>query len=260
VAAQVERKVTELGQRLDALRRVHGELESSGSGEQQRRRVAEREEEVRMVYTHAAAIQEGLSAIKRASEAPGPSATARRMLAGAHALLARQFRCVMADLLEEQAAHAQRCRAALERHCRIANPRANEQELASLADALDGEAEPAAFRRPLLGTERRPQVGGGAAADEAQTAERRAEVERLERSIGDLRDLFLSIGALVETQGELLDNIEFSVVSAADATEAAREELRSAKKSKDRVRWRWAKVVLAILVALACIIAPVVLV
>ena len=62
---------------------------------------------------------------------------------------------------------------------------------------------------------------------------------------------------LVETQGELLDQIEYTVAQSVNYTGKAVEELRSATKYQKKVRKKMCCVIVILLIALIVIIAPI---
>lgn len=61
------------------------------------------------------------------------------------------------------------------------------------------------------------------------------DMRRVERSLREIREAFLQIAALVDSQGEMLDCIEFSVVNAKNYSHQANIQLLKARK-KQRMR------------------------
>ncbi|KTG32921.1 hypothetical protein cypCar_00011376, partial [Cyprinus carpio] len=59
---------------------------------------------------------------------------------------------------------------------------------------------------------------------------RHSEIIKLENSIRELHDMFMDMAMLVESQGELINNIEKNVCSAQDYVEKAKEETKAAVK------------------------------
>jgi hypothetical protein len=62
------------------------------------------------------------------------------------------------------------------------------------------------------------------------------DVLTLEASVAELHQMFLDFALLTEQQGELLDQIEFQVTSAADYVEEANEEVVEAIEISKKVR------------------------
>ena len=60
---------------------------------------------------------------------------------------------------------------------------------------------------------------------------------RLEKSLHEIREAFLQIAALVESQGEMLDCIEFSIVNAKNYSHQANVQLVKARKKQRQKMW-----------------------
>ncbi|KAG7215602.1 hypothetical protein INR49_022128 [Caranx melampygus] len=61
---------------------------------------------------------------------------------------------------------------------------------------------------------------------------RHNEIIKLENSIRELHDMFMDMAMLVESQGELVNNIERSVLEAQEYVEQAKESIPKCKKFK----------------------------
>ena len=106
-----------------------------------------------------------------------------------------------------------------------------------------------------------PVAGAGkalAVAFDEQDAIRKEDMKRLERSLTEIREAFLQIAAMVESQGEMMDCIEFSTVNAKNYAHQANKQLISArKKQRQKLFWK-AICILILLCALAGIIVGIV--
>ncbi|MGH0142579.1 UNVERIFIED_CONTAM: hypothetical protein FKN15_053725 [Acipenser sinensis] len=65
---------------------------------------------------------------------------------------------------------------------------------------------------------------------------RHTEIIKLENSIRELHDMFVDMAMLVESQGELVNNIEKNVMSSVDYVERAKEETKKAVSLKGKSR------------------------
>jgi len=93
----------------------------------------------------------------------------------------------------------------------------------------------------------------------ADIQERHRDITRLETSIQELHQLFLDMSVLVESQGELLDQIEYTVSQSVNYTGKAVDELRSANKYQKKVRKKMCCVIcigLVVMVVLLSTILP----
>ncbi|XP_008543530.1 syntaxin isoform X2 [Microplitis demolitor] len=86
---------------------------------------------------------------------------------------------------------------------------------------------------------------------------RHNEILKLEKSIKEIRDMFLEIAFSVEKQGEQLNCVEYFAGKATDDVEGGRSDLTKAEKKRHRNRKRKTKifVVLGIIIAILLLIA-----
>merc|ERR1719399_1321764 len=176
-------------------------------------------------------------------------ASEARIRANMHGTLTRKFVDLMAEYQEIQTKYKNKYRERVKRQYRIVKPHATKEEI---DDAFSGDAQPEIFTQQIL------QGPGHAAARNAlaDIQERHKDITRLETSIAELHQLFLDMSVLVESQGELLDQIEYTVSQSVNYTGKAVEELRSANKYQKKVRQKMCCVIVTIIVILIIILVP----
>lgn len=76
--------------------------------------------------------------------------------------------------------------------------------------------------------------------------ERDEEISNIERGISELNGIFQDLGATVQQQGHLVDNIETNIYSVRNSTQSAARELNKAMKSQRRSS-KWCLYMLAVL-------------
>lgn len=76
--------------------------------------------------------------------------------------------------------------------------------------------------------------------------ERDEEISNIERGISELNGIFQDLGAIVQQQGHLVDNIETNIYSVRNSTQSAARELNKAMKSQKRSS-KWCLYMLAVL-------------
>jgi len=171
-----------------------------------------------------------------------------------HGTLTRKFVDLMAEYQEIQTKYKNKYRERVERQYKIVKPHATRDEIDS---AFDGSAggQPEIFTQQIL------QGPGHAAARNAlaDIQERHKDITRLEVSIQELHQLFLDMSVLVEAQGELLDQIEYTVSQSVNYTGKAVEELRTANKYQKRVRKKMCCVICIILIIIAFVAVPMII-
>jgi len=159
-----------------------------------------------------------------------------------HQALTRKFREVLTEYQSVQSEFKQEVVGKVTRQVRIVYPEATDEEVNRLIDAGDMSAG-AAIRSRITGGHESLK----SALSDIQDKHR--DVRRLEASIAELHQMFVELATLVESQGDLLDQIEFSVNSAKDYTEKAEKELVTARKYQQTARKRmcWLSICLIIL-------------
>mmetsp|Transcript_43701 Transcript_43701/g.140353 ORF Transcript_43701/g.140353 Transcript_43701/m.140353 type:complete len:115 (+) Transcript_43701:761-1105(+) len=76
----------------------------------------------------------------------------------------------------------------------------------------------------------------------------------IEASIAELHQLFLDMSVLVEAQGELLDQVEYTVAQSVDYTGRAVDELRSAAYYQAQARKKCCCVVVTLLIVVGVVV------
>ena len=78
-----------------------------------------------------------------------------------------------------------------------------------------------------------------ATASQEEQRMRSDDMKRVEKSLREIREAFLQIAALVDSQGEMLDCIEFSVVNAKNYSHQANVQLIKARKKQRQRSLLW---------------------
>ena len=175
-----------------------------------------------------------------------------RIRSNMHGTLTRKFVDLMAEYQELQTKYKNKYREKVERQYRIVKPHATKEEIDQAFDS--GNQQPELFTQQIL------QGPGHAAARSAlaDIQERHKDITRLETSIAELHQLFLDMSVLVESQGELLDQIEYTVGQSVNYTGKAVEELRTANKYQKKTRRKMCCIICVILVVLAVVLIPII--
>lgn len=73
---------------------------------------------------------------------------------------------------------------------------------------------------------------------------------KLETSIRELHEMFMDMAMFVETQGEMINNIEKNVMNAADYVEHAKEETKKAIKYQSKARRKMMFIIICVVILL----------
>lgn len=106
------------------------------------------------------------------------------------------------------------------------------------------------------------QVLMGAQHAEAKKAlydiqERHQDITKIEKSVLELHQMFLDMAVLVDAQGEMINQIDTFVSSAAEHTNKGVEEMKKAVKSQKQSRKKMCCALFCILfLVIICIVVP----
>eukprot|EP00736_Rhodelphis_marinus_P006196 Rmarinus@m.7404 len=143
-----------------------------------------------------------------------------------HGTLTRKFMELMREYQEAQTKYKSQCEETVRRQFKIVKKDASEEEIERVIQS----GEHNVFQQCL-------DVNAQAAASAVEDIrEKHKDILRLEESIKELHQLFMDMALLVESQGELLDQIEHSVSQSVNYVEKATSELEKAGEYQKKSR------------------------
>lgn len=191
--------------------------------------------EVRMKLKDMDAETKRIAAVQRGT-------AEHRIRATMQMTLSRRFLDLMNQYQEVQTNYRDKYRQKIERQIKIVNPEATEEQINEAIETGHTQV----FTSALL-EQNRPQ------ALEAlhYVEDRHRDIVRLEQSIQELHQLFIDISLLIESQGEILDQVEYNVSQSVAHTKEAVAQLAKADKYAGKSRKRLFFIVCCILVLVA---------
>jgi len=160
------------------------------------------------------------------------SPTEVRIRANMLSTLTSKFIEVAQEYQEVQTTYKNKYKEKVERQYKIAKPDASQEEI---DDALESGDSSKIFANQILDTHLHAQAKNALAYIEA----RHRDILKLEASIQELHQLFVDMAILVESAGEMLNQIEYNVNKSVAYTTEGVEELRQAivyqKKSRKKM-------------------------
>ncbi|XP_073676226.1 syntaxin 3b isoform X2 [Garra rufa] len=160
-----------------------------------------------------------------------------------HAVLSRKFVDVMTKYNEAQVDFREKSKGRIQRQLEITGKATTDEELEEMLEG--GNA--AVFTAGI--------VDSGISKQALSEIEaRHKDIVRLESSIKELHDMFVDIAMLVESQGNMVDNIEVNVGKAVDHVEAAKVETKKAVRYQSKARKKMIIVGVIVVVVLIIII------
>lgn len=165
--------------------------------------------------------------IEQEEQGRGPAATADlRIRKTQHSTLSRKFVEVMTEYNRTQTDYRERCKARIQRQLEITGKVTSDQELEDMLE----QGNSAVFTQGIImETQQAKQTL-------ADIEARHADIIKLENSIRELHDMFMDMAMLVESQGEMIDRIEYHVEHAMDYVQTATQDTKKALKYQSKAR------------------------
>ncbi|XP_040176286.1 syntaxin-1A isoform X8 [Anopheles arabiensis] len=159
-----------------------------------------------------------------------------------HSALSRKFVEVMTEYNRTQTDYRERCKGRIQRQLEITGRATTNEELEEMLE----QGNSAVFTQGIImETQQAKQTL-------ADIEARHADIIKLENSIRELHDMFMDMAMLVESQGEMVDRIEYHVENSRDYITTGQQDLVQAVKYMSKARKK--KIWIAICVLIAIII------
>ncbi|XP_062038179.1 syntaxin-2 isoform X1 [Lepus europaeus] len=143
-----------------------------------------------------------------------------------HSVLSRKFVEVMTEYNEAQTLFRERSKGRIQRQLEITGRTTTNEELEEMLES----GKPSVFISDILSDSQITRQ----ALNEIES--RHKDIMKLESSIRELHEMFMDMAMFVETQGDMINNIEKNVMNAADYVERAKEETKKAIKYHSKAR------------------------
>lgn len=172
-----------------------------------------------------------------------------RIRANMHGTLTQKFLELVQEYQEVQTTYKNKYKEKVERQYKIAKPDASPDEI---EDAMQSGDSSKIFANQILDTHLHAQAKNALAYIEA----RHKDIVRLEASILELHQLFVDMAVLVDSQGELLNQIEFNVSQSVAYTADGVKELKKAVEYQKKSRKKMCIIIIILIVIIIVVLAP----
>lgn len=143
-----------------------------------------------------------------------------------HSALSRKFVEVMTEYNRTQTDYRERCKGRIQRQLEITGRATTNEELEEMLE----QGNSAVFTQGIImETQQAKQTL-------ADIEARHADIIKLENSIRELHDMFMDMAMLVESQGDLVDRIEYHVEQSGNYVAQGQQELVQANKYMSKAR------------------------
>ncbi|KAF7669166.1 hypothetical protein LDENG_00236040 [Lucifuga dentata] len=160
-----------------------------------------------------------------------------------HTVLSRKFVEVMTQYNETQVSFRERSKGRIQRQLEITGRKTTNEELEGMLES----GNPSIFTSDIISDSHITRQ----ALNEIES--RHQDIIRMETSIRELHAMFMDLAMLVETQGDMVNNIEKNVSNAAEYIDRAKEETKKAVRYQKKSRRKYIIVAFALLILLAVI-------
>ncbi|XP_059977095.1 syntaxin-2 isoform X5 [Lagenorhynchus albirostris] len=165
-----------------------------------------------------------------------------------HSVLSRQFVEAMTEYNEAQTLFRERSKGRIQRQLEITGKTTTDDELEEMLESGNPSIFTSDVSMQIISDSQITRQ----ALNEIES--RHKDIMRLETSIRELHELFVDMAVLVETQGEMINNIEKNVMNATDYVEHAKEETKKAIKYQSKARRKkW--IIVAVSLVLVAVVA-----
>ncbi|XP_069612153.1 syntaxin-2 isoform X1 [Ranitomeya imitator] len=245
---EIRNHIAKISENVDEVKKKHSTILSAPNPEEKTK--DELESLNKEIKNIANKVRTKLKAIEQTidqDENANRSSVNLRIRKSQHTVLSRKFGEVMTAYNETQIQFRERSKGRIQRQLEITGKTTTDDELEEMLES----GNPSIFTSDIISDSQITRQ----ALNEIES--RHKDIMKLESSIRELHDMFMDIAMLVETQGEMINNIEKNVENAADYIEHAKEETKKAVKYQSKSRrkgWIVAILVLVVIGIIALII------
>lgn len=243
---EIRAMIDKISDNVDAVKKKHSDILSAPQTDDQMKE--ELEELMTDIKRTANKVRGKLKAIElniEQEEHSNKSSADLRIRKTQHATLSRKFVEVMNDYNACQIDYRERCKGRIQRQLEITGRTTTNEELEDMLES----GNPAIFTQGIImETQQAKQTL-------ADIEARHADIIKLENSIRELHDMFMDMAMLVESQGEMIDRIEYNVEAAVDYIETAKVDTKKAVKYQSKARQKKICIIVIVTVVLAIILA-----
>ncbi|XP_075052736.1 syntaxin-1A isoform X1 [Mixophyes fleayi] len=236
--------IDKIAENVEEVKRKHSAILASPNPDEKTK--AELEELMSDIKKTANKVRSKLKNIEQSieqEEAITRSSADLRIRKTQHSTLSRKFVEVMSEYNATQSDYRERCKGRIQRQLEITGRTTTSEELEDMLES----GNPAIFSSGIIMDSNITKQ----ALNEIET--RHSEIIKLENSIRELHDMFMDMAMLVESQGEMIDRIEYNVEHAVDYVERAVSDTKKAVKYQSKARRK------KIMIIICCVVLGIVI-
>lgn len=250
---QIKRNMDQIKKNMVQLEKKHGTSLTAVSSTKSNKQQEEIEDMMDQTTTLIKAVKESLKELDaegKAHRKKSKGDAEDRSRQNMYNTLVKKFISLVQEYQEMQTTFKNKYRDRVGRQLKVVKPDATLDEIEEI---IDSGGDKNIFTQQMLG-EQSTQAARNALAD---IQDKHKDIVRLEQSIVELHQLFVDMSVLVETQGEMLDQIEYSVQQAHQYVDKGVKQLEKAKESQKNARKRMCCIVCCCVIFLMLVVGGV---
>ncbi|KAJ1737518.1 hypothetical protein LPJ72_000391 [Coemansia sp. Benny D160-2] len=245
---QVKRNMQLIDDNVAQIARLHEQALSTTGDVSHRQIAADRDQLVAQTSGLITNVKHSLDVLAQTANDPNIPKSQCAAQASRQQAEAKKFSELLQRYRQMEYQYSQRNRERLERQYRIARPDATDAEI---SEAIESNQAGQVFAQSVMQSNRL-----GAVRHVLRDAEERQEdIEKIERTVGELADMFNEVSQMVRQQQELIDSVEAGVEDAHVNVESGHKEVKQAIIYRIKARKKiWIFILLLIIIIVIIII------
>ncbi|XP_029817079.1 syntaxin-2 [Manacus vitellinus] len=242
---EIRNNIAKIAQNVEEVKKQHSIILSAPNPEgRTKEELEELNEEIKKIANKIRARLKAIEQSFEQGENANRTSVDLRIRKTQHSVLAHKFVEVMTEYNETQTLFRERSKCRIQRQLEITGKTTTDEELEEMLES----GNPSIFTSDIISDSQITRQ----ALNEIES--RHKDIMKLESSIKELHEMFMDMAMFVETQGEMINNIEKNVMNATDYVEHAKEETKKAVKYQSKARRKmW--IIIIVSVVLVAIIA-----
>ncbi|KAF4800428.1 Syntaxin-2 [Turdus rufiventris] len=242
---EIRNNIAKIAQNVEEVKKQHSIILSAPNPEgRTKEELEELNEEIKKIANKIRARLKAIEQSFEQGENANRTSVDLRIRKTQHSVLAHKFVEVMTEYNETQTLFRERSKGRIQRQLEITGKTTTDEELEEMLES----GNPSIFTSDIISDSQITRQ----ALNEIES--RHKDIMKLESSIRELHEMFMDMAMFVETQGEMINNIEKNVMNATDYVEHAKEETKKAVKYQSKARRKmW--IIIIVSVVLIAIVA-----
>ncbi|PKK25865.1 syntaxin 2 [Columba livia] len=238
---ELRNNIAKIAQNVEEVKKQHSIILSAPNPEgRTKEELEELNEEIKKIANKVRARLKAIEQSFDQGENANRASVDLRIRKTQHSVLAHKFVEVMTEYNETQTLFRERSKGRIQRQLEITGKTTTDEELEEMLES----GNPSIFTSDIISDSQITRQ----ALNEIES--RHKDIMKLESSIRELHEMFMDMAMFVETQGEMINNIERNVMNASDYVEHAKEETKKAVKYQSKARRKLMFIIICVTVLL----------